>query len=207
MFTGWVGGGGDARVPAWLPSPESCTCFRKVLPLISSPSDAANPRFLMKDIEMERNFLNAYRIFSLRGLMGVEYDSNAWLTEGFDLSIWPLVEEKPHCKRPKSQPVDCPISGQWTPRAGCKTGASTPSHSLQRIPLAPGSRCTRTSWPRGCIWGFVFNSSQWPFLLWIGLISPVLFLASITSDGNESHSVAMCFVKKCVCMCVCVHVF
>lgn len=123
MFTGWVGGGGDARVPAWLPSPESCTCFKKVLPLISSPSDAAKPRFLMKVIEMERNFLNAYRIFSLRGLMGVEYDSNAWLTEGFDLSIWSLVEEKPYYKRPKSHPVDCPISGQWTPRAGCKKQA------------------------------------------------------------------------------------
>lgn len=67
MFPGWVGGGGGVRVPAWPPSPESCIRFRKLLPLISSPSDAAKPRFLVKVIEMERNCLNAHRNFSLRG--------------------------------------------------------------------------------------------------------------------------------------------
>ena len=133
VLTGWVGGGGGAKVPAWPPSPESCTCFRKPLPLISSPSGAAKPRFLVKVIEMERNCLNAYRNFSLRGLMSVEYDSNSQVTEGFDLSFWSLAEEKPHCKRPKGQPVDCPISGQWTPRAGCKKGASRTVDAQNRV--------------------------------------------------------------------------
>lgn len=208
VFIGWVGGGGGDRVPAWPPSPESCTCFRKLLSLISSPSEAANPRFLVKVIEMERNCLNAYRNFSLRGLTSIEYDSNSCVTESFDLSIWSFVEEKPHCKRPKGQPVDCPLSGQWPPRAGGKKRASTCSRFLQRILPAPGSHCMGTSWPRGPICVSVFNSSRWTFLPWFGLMSPVIFLASITSDSNESHSVAMRFMKKCVCVyahaCACV---
>lgn len=186
------------------PSPISCTQLRKTLLLISSPSDAAKPRFLVKVIKMERNCVNAYGIFSPRGLTGVKYDSNSEVTEGFDPSIRRLAEEEPHCKKPKGQPVDHSVSGQKTPRAGCKKDAGTGSLFLQWILSTSGSHCLGTSWPRGYICVFVFNSSQWTLLPWIGLISPLIFLASITSDGNESHSVVMCFVKKRVCVWACV---
>lgn len=150
-----------SRVPAWPPSPESCTCFRKFLTLISSPSDAANPRFFGKSYGNGKKLPKCLQKFFTQG---VEYDTNSWVTEGFDPSIQSLIEEKLHCKRPKGQLVDCPLSGQWTPSAGDKQGASTRSRFLQRILPAPGSRCTGTSWPGGCICISVFNSSRWAFL-------------------------------------------
>lgn len=70
--------------------------FRKLLALVSSPSNAGKSRFLAEVIEMERNFLNTYRNFSLRGPLGVKYDSSSRMTEGSDLRIWSVVEEKPH---------------------------------------------------------------------------------------------------------------
>lgn len=163
-----------------------------------------NQFFFVKVIERERNCVNAYRNFSLTGLTGVKFDSNSQVTEGFDLSIRRLAEEEPLCKKPKGQPVDCPVSGRKTPRAGCKKDAGIGSLFLQCILSTSGSRCSGTSWPRGHICVFVFNSSQWTLLPWIRLISPLVFLASITSDSNESHSVVMCFVKKRVCVCACV---
>lgn len=120
------------------------------------------------------------------------------MIEGFGLSVWSLVEEKPHCRRPKGQLVDCPISGEWAVRSGCKMGASICWCFLQHILLTPGCCCTGTSWPRGCICVIVFNSSWWTSLR---LISPVIFLASLAFYGNESHSVAMPFVKNCLCAC------
>jgi len=155
-----VGGSGSAGVPAWPPSPKSCTQFRKILPLISLPSVASNTQFLVKAVEMERNCLNAFRNFSLSGPTGVEYDSNFWDTEGFDLSVQSLVEEKAHCQRPEGQPDDCAVSGQGTPRAGCKKGVIRCPRFLQRILPTPASHRTGTSRSRGCMCGFAFNSSQ-----------------------------------------------
>lgn len=68
------------------------------------------------------------------------------------------------------------------------------SSSASSLLLA--ASCTGTSSSRGCICVFVFKCSQWTSIPWIGLISPFIFLASLTSGGNEFHRVAMCFVKK-----------
>lgn len=67
--------------------------------LFLHPQKQQNKYFFVKVIEMERNYLNACGYFSLMGLMGVEYDSNSWATEGFD-----LVAVKPQCK----------MASQWT---------------------------------------------------------------------------------------------
>lgn len=68
------------------------------------------------------------------------------------------------------------------------------SSSASSLLLA--ASCTGTSSSRGRICVFVFKCSQWTSIPWIGLISPFIFLASLTSGGNEFHRVAMCFVKK-----------
>lgn len=147
------GAGGSASIPAGPPSSEICTCFRKLLLLISSPSEAAKQIFFCKSYRNWNKLPKFLRIFFTYGTDGCW----TWLKFLGNWRFWPCSSKAPV---QDGQLVDCPVSGQGTPWTGCKGSVSRGPRFLPCILPAPGSRCTGTSWPRGCICVFVFNSSR-----------------------------------------------